>query len=278
MKNILITGGTGFLGRELIHTIFQFAKFKNKTPNITVLARNEGKLIALKEQYDIDIICGSVEDGVTVQKACKDIDTIFHLAAFKHVGLAEQQPYQCTMSNIYGTINLLNAFNGSLFVAISTDKAAKLQGVYGASKRIMERLIEERSNTNLSVKYIVPRYGNVLGSTGSIVPKWIKAAKNNEAITITDPKATRFFFTVADAVDLIFEAIEKGESGIPYIKHMKSCYVATIAESIQKKYGKFKKINKIGLQPGENMHEYLDAEYCSRDADKFTTDELMEMI
>ena len=118
-----------------------------------------------------------------------------------------------------------------------------MQGVYGASKRITELLIKERAATNLSVKYVVPRYGNVIGSTGSIVPKWIKAAKNHDEITITDPKATRFFFTVSDAVDLIFEAREKCQSGEPYIKYMKSCTIETLAQAIVEKYGHFDKIN-----------------------------------
>ena len=275
MKNILITGGTGFLGRELIKRIYA----KETIPKITVLARNEGKLIYLKLQYpNIKIITGAVEDKCIAEKACKGIDTIYHLAAFKHVGLAETQTYQCWMSNVLGTHNLLKYFKGSLFVAISTDKAAKVQGVYGASKYIMEKLIEERSLVDTDAKYVVPRYGNVIGSTGSVIPKWIDICKNNKEMIITDSKGTRFFFTVSDAIDLIFEAIEKGKNGKPYIKEMKSCFISTLAKVIQMKYGKPSKIAQIGLQPGENKHEYLNDEYNSRDADKFTLDELIEMI
>ena len=274
MKNILISGGTGFLGRELIAYLH-----RHKFENITVLARNEGKLIELKELYpNINIIPGDVADAYICRKAVTDIDTIFHLSAFKHVGMAETETYQCVSSNIDGTINLLNEFHGDLFVAISTDKAAKISGVYGASKYIMEKLIEEYSKYNRTIRYVVPRYGNVLGSTGSILPKWIEAAKNHKAIKITEPKCTRFFFTVDDAVDLIFEAIEKGDNGKPYISHMKACYIGTLATAIEKKYGKYEHIELIGLQEGENLNEYLDKDYCSRDADKFTTDDLMEMI
>ncbi len=279
MKNILITGGTGYLGRELIYQLALDVK------NITVLARNEGKLIELKEIYPhIEIICGDVSDPCIVKKACKGKDTLFHLAAFKHVGLAETQAYQCFMSNVLGTSNLLKEFKGSLFVAISTDKVAKISGVYGCSKYIMEKLIQEHSLVNRDTKYVVPRYGNVIGSTGSIVPKWIKAAQNGEEITITEPRATRFFFTVSEAVDLIFEAIAHdtkgciGLIGKPYIKHMKSCEIGTLANAIQKKYGQFKKINYIGLQEGENLHEWLDDNYCSKDAKKFTIKELIKMI
>lgn len=282
MKNILITGGTGFLGRELLERIWNnYVKDSMWDEcHITVLARNEGKLIELKNEFPwIEIICGDISDPCIVKRACKGKDTLFHLAAFKHVGLAETQPYQCFRSNIVGTANLLSEFYGELFVAISTDKAAHLQGVYGASKYIMEKLIEERSRVDASIdKYVTIRYGNVIGSTGSIVPKWVLAASAGQEITITDPKATRFFFTVSDAVDLIFEAIDKAESGIPYIKYMKSCDIGTLANAIQKKYGLFKKINYIGLQSGENLHEWLDDNYCSKDAPRFTINQLMEMI
>ena len=278
MKNILITGGSGFLGRELLNHKLA-TKFFDYGNSVTVLARNEGKLIELKNEFpSIEIICGDISDPCIVKKACKGKDTLFHLAAFKHVGLAETQPYQCFMSNIVGTSNLLSEFRGELFVAISTDKAAHLQGVYGASKYIMEKLILEQAKVITYCKFVVPRYGNVIGSTGSIVPKWVLAASTGQEITITDPKATRFFFTVSDAVDLIFEAIDKAESGKPYIKHMRSCEIGTLANAIQKKYGLFKKINYIGLQPGENLHEWLDDNYCSKEAKKFTIDQLIKMI
>ena len=139
MKNILITGGTGFLGWDLVLRLVQ----DYPQANIKVLARNEGKLIELKNEFpQIEIIAGAVENECIVIEALRGVDTLFHLAAFKHVGMAEVQPLQCTLSNVQGSINLLKHFSGNLFVAISTDKAAKLQGVYGASKRLMEKLIE----------------------------------------------------------------------------------------------------------------------------------------
>lgn len=273
MENVLITGATGFLGQELIKRM-DFNK-----QNVRVLSRNEGKLLDLKNRYPlIEVMTGSIEDEYITRKAMHGIDAVYHLAAFKHVGLAEVHTYQCTISNIYGTINLLKYFAGNLFVSISTDKVARVSGVYGASKLIIERLLHEQSLIDKAAKYVIPRYGNVLGSTGSILPKWIDAAKHNKPISITNPQATRFFFTVADAVDLIFEAIAKGESGVPYIKHMKSCYIGDLAEAIQLKYGEFERIDTIGMQPGENTHEYLDRYYCSSGADKFTLDELTAMI
>lgn len=273
MKRILITGGTGFLGKALIKRLY------NSRVNIRVLARNEGKLIELKQEYpNIEIFTGDVADDCTVKSALDGVNELYHLAAFKHVGLAEKQAYQCTMSNVTGTLNLLKHFKGSVFVAISTDKAAKLQGIYGATKRIMERLIEEQAAVNRKVRYIVPRYGNVIGSTGSVITKWKEICKKGEAITITDRLATRFFFTVDDAVDLIFDAMDKADSGKPYIKAMKSCSVGQLATACIKKYGEPSVIHYIGLQPGENMHEFLSDDITSEMAERYTINELIKII
>lgn len=273
MKRILITGGTGFLGHALIKRLY------NSQDHIRVIARNEGKLIQLKQQYpEIEIITGDVADECTVRKALDQVATVYHLAAFKHVGLAETQPYQCAQSNITGTINLLKHFKGTVFVAISTDKAAKLQGVYGASKRIMERLIEERALVDRSVRYILPRYGNVIGSTGSVITKWSQICKEHGEMVITERLATRFFFTVDDAVDLIFEAMDQADSGKPYIKPMKACSVGQLATACIKKYGEPSIVKTIGLQEGENLHETLSDDITSDKAERYTIKELMEMI
>jgi UDP-N-acetylglucosamine 4,6-dehydratase/UDP-glucose 4-epimerase len=273
--NILITGATGFLGVALLERLHK----TNDHSSIKVLSRNEGKLISLKQKYpDIKIITGDVSDDCTVEYACKGVDVLFHLAAFKHVGLAERMAYQCAMSNISGTVNLLKHFKGHTFVAISTDKVAKISGVYGASKYIMERLIKQWSEIDNAVRYIVPRYGNVIGSTGSVIPKWISICKDGGEMVVTDPEATRFFFTVDDAVDLIFEAMENAESGDPYIKKMKSCHVGELARAIREKYGRPDNYKIIGLQPGENMHEYLSDDYCSADAPKYSFEEITKMI
>lgn len=275
---ILITGGTGFLGDKLIHRLV----YDLGTPmeKIRVVARNEGKLIDLKQKYyKIDILTGDIADDFTCCRALKDVDTVYHLAAFKHVGLAEDIPYECTKTNVVGTLNLLQLFQGKLFVAISTDKAAQVAGVYGATKFLMERLIAEYQYVFPSINYRVVRYGNVLYSTGSVLCKWKELIQSGKEITVTDPKATRFFWTVDQAVDLIFECIDNASDAKPYIPKMKAMRISDLADAMYIKYGLGEYvINQIGLQPGENMHETMDGIIFSNDVEQYSVEEILELI
>src|SRR3990167_4808776 len=187
----LITGGSGFLGHELI---------KRLDGKIKVVARNEGNLIALKEKFPyIEIVTGNIADSYICQKVCSDIDGIFHLAAFKHVGLAEKENVrECVLSNIQGSLNLLEETRKNkpeFIIGISTDKAAQVKGVYGATKFLMERLFDEYADTNPATKYRVVRYGNVMYSTGSVLCKWKDKIQAGEPVIVTDLNATRFFWT-----------------------------------------------------------------------------------
>ena len=269
----LITGGTGFLGRELIRTLVG-----QGITNLVVVARNEGKLVALKTEFPtIEILPGDVSDPVVCAKACRLVDGVFHLAAFKHVPMAETDSYECVRSNINGTLNLLvesigRTGNGSpaFFVYISTDKAAQVTGVYGATKFVGEKVVQEFQKINSVTKYSIIRYGNVFGSTGSFIHKWQKAVKAGEPIVITDPDATRFFFTVDSAVKLIMAAVEAG-SGlvIPYIKAVR---MGVVAEAFSEHVGGCE-IKTIGLQPGENKHETMNGVTFSDEAEQYTKDE-----
>ena len=169
-KTYLVTGGPGFLGEALIKRLPSDIK-------IRVLSRNEGKLILLKEKYpEIEILTGDVSDYSVCRLAMRGVTGVFHLSAFKHIGLAEKQSKECVKSNVIGSLNILEASNLEpelrFVLAISTDKAAKISGVYGATKFLMEKLFEEYEQLNPSVEYRVIRYGNVLYSTGSVLCKW----------------------------------------------------------------------------------------------------------
>lgn len=271
---ILITGATGFLGNELIKRLYG-------KDAIRVVSRNEGKLIELKQQYpDIEIITGDISDPFIASKVCHEVDGCYHLAAFKHVGLAEKQPLQCTKSNIIGTMNLLESFYGKTFIAISTDKAAQVTGVYGATKLLMERVVSEYEELYPEINYRIVRYGNVLYSTGSVLCKWKDLMEKGEEVIVTDLEATRFYWTVDQAVDLIFDCIENAKDTTPYCPSMKSMKIGTLLKAMHQKYGKGElKYKVIGLQPGENKREkVLENGPYSDEVEMFTIDEIMQLI
>lgn len=275
MKKILITGGSGFLADALIKRLLDQGEI-----DITILARNEGNLLKTKQTYPhVKIITGDIADEFICKKALPGIDTLFHLAAFKHVGLAENQPVQCVHSNTLGTLNLLENFKGKLFVAISTDKAAQVVGVYGASKLLMERTIKEYEEINKHINYRVVRYGNVLYSTGSVLCKWKELLQKGKEIIVTDPEATRYFWSIEQAIDLIFDCIKNAKNSTPYCPVMKSIKIKDLLNAMQLKYGKANNIKIIGLQPGENKHEkILEDGITSDKAEKYTISEIMSMI
>lgn len=277
---VLITGGSGFLGEALIRRLITNAAFKTEMKDIRVVARNEGKLLLLKQAFpEIEIMTGDITDEFIARKAVKDILICFHLAAFKHVGIAEKQPVQCVNSNVIGTLNLLKYFVGRKFVAISTDKAAKVAGVYGASKLLMERVIKEYEELNPNIEYKVVRYGNVLYSTGSVLVKWKDALLSGKEIIVTDPKATRFFWTVEQAIDLIEDCLVNATDASPYCPSMKSIVVEDLLEAMQRKYGRAVSIKEIGLQAGENLHEkILEDGEDSNESEKYDIDEVIQMI
>jgi UDP-N-acetylglucosamine 4,6-dehydratase/UDP-glucose 4-epimerase len=269
---ILLTGGSGFLGEKLLSRL---------EGDIRIVARNEGNLIKMKELYpNIEIITGDISDEFIARKALKDIDMVYHLAAFKHVGLAEDQPLQCINSNLIGTLNLLKHFDGHTFLSISTDKAAQVSGVYGASKFLMESVIGEYERLNPHIKYRIVRYGNVLYSTGSVLCKWKDLLTKDKELVVTEPNATRFFWSVDQAIDLIEDCLENATDSKPYCPEMKSIKVSDLLEAMYQKYGRGElKMKVIGLQKGENLHEkVLEDGISSEEAENYTINEIMELI
>ena len=279
MKTYLITGGTGFLGEALIERLYN-----PLIVNLRVVSRNEGKLIMLKQKYpEIEIITGDISDTWIAKKACCGVDKIFHLAAMKSVDIAEKQTYECISTNIVGTINLLNECyinKPESIIAISTDKAAQISGVYGATKFLMEKLFNEAETLNPDTNYRVVRYGNVLYSTGSVLIKWRDKIRNGEKVQITNPDMTRFFWTCDQAIDLIFDCMNNSQDSKPMIPKMKSLSIGDLLDAMILKYGKGKNIEVevIGNRGGENLHETMDGKNFSNEVDKFTVNEIIELI
>lgn len=272
-ENVLITGATGFLGQALIDIIYGEV-------NITALARSEKNLLELERKYpDIITISGDISDPYICREAVFNQDKVYHFAAAKHVGKAELYPHQTINTNLFGSMYLMDYFQGHTFINISTDKAAQPSGVYGMSKYLMERLAAQYAVNKPATKFITVRYGNVMFSTGSVLCKWADLLHEGKEITVTDPEATRFFFTVNQAIDLIFEAELMATSPLPYVIDMKSMKIEDLLTAMEVVYGSASKINVIGLQPGENKHERIEVggKY-SNEVERYTVEELIEII
>jgi len=276
---ILVTGGTGFLGERLIEELYE----ANPEDTIVTVARNEGKLVALKERFPkLEIITGDIADRWTARKAMEDASQVYHLSAYKHVGLAEQDVFQCINSNIVGTINIISESfrtNPDFVVGISTDKAAQVAGVYGATKMLMERLFQEAERMNQETKYRVVRYGNVLYSTGSVLCKWKDKLEKNEELVVTDENATRFFWTRDQAINHIFDCLREAKDATPWVPEMKAIAIHDLLFAMCDKYGHAPlKMKEIGLQPGENLHETMDGKVFSNQVEQYTIEEIKKLI
>jgi UDP-N-acetylglucosamine 4,6-dehydratase/UDP-glucose 4-epimerase len=279
-KLYLVTGGSGFLGYPLVKYILDQGGF------VRVISRDEGKLITLKEQYpSVDIYTGDISDSFEVRQAMKNVTGVFHLAASKHVGLAEKFVRENIKTNTIGSLNILEHSLDhptlKFVLSVSTDKAAQVAGVYGATKFLMERAIKQYEELNPNVLYRTVRYGNVLYSTGSVLCKWKDLISQGKEVIITDPNATRFFWSVEDAIQLIIDCMNIATDSTPYCPIMKSMRVDDLLQAMIQKYsnGQNIPVKIIGLQPGENLHErVLEDGPFSNEVEHFTINEILPMI
>jgi UDP-N-acetylglucosamine 4,6-dehydratase/UDP-glucose 4-epimerase len=241
----------------------------------------------MKEVHpNIEIYPGDISDSFEVNQAMQGVNGVFHLAASKHVGLAETFVRENIKSNVMGSVNI---YEQSLkqeldfVLAISTDKAAQVVGVYGATKLLMERLSKQYEKLNPNCKYRIVRYGNVLYSTGSVLCKWKDLIEAGKELIVTEPDATRFFWTVDQAIDLILDCMRNATDSTPYCPTMKSMSIKSLLGAMVEKYGNSNwenyPIKIIGLQPGENLHEkVLDEGPLSNEVEQFTITEIKELI
>lgn len=275
----LVTGGSGFLGFPLVESIIK------QGGRVRVLARDEGKLVDLKENFpSVEIYPGDVADRFEVRQAMEGVRGVFHLAASKHVGLAETYVRENVKSNTLGSLNILEESltrDLDFVLGISTDKAAQVAGVYGATKLLMERLFHQFENMNPNCQYRIVRYGNVLYSTGSVLCKWKVLIEQGKEVIVTEPSATRFFWTVDQAIQLIMDCLEFALDSNPYCPSMKAMSVDNLLKAMIQKYSKGQEIpiKVIGLQPGENLHEkVMEAGPYSNEADQFTVEDIIPLI
>lgn len=273
-KRYLITGGSGYLGRALIARLASMGIL-----DIAVIARNEGRLIELKEAFPhVEIIPGNVADAHSCAHACAGARGTFHLAAMKHVTMAQTHVRECVTSNVLGTLNLLEqslALRPDFILGISSDKSGRSETVYGASKYLQDLLFAQYARINPATAHRVVKYGNVWASTGSFITKWKTKMQAGEEVVITDPEMTRFFFTVEQAVDLIFACLEQAIDATPFIPTMKAARMGTVLSACMEVFGKCP-VKTIGAQPGESLHETMDGVTFSNQVEQFTKQEIIE--
>ena len=261
-KKILITGGTGSLGIRLTKKLL-----KSNVEIIRIYSRNESKQVEMQEQLDdprLRFLIGDIRDLERLTKAMEDIDIVFHAAALKHVPIVEYNPFEAIKTNVLGSQNVIDAClkeNVEVAVCIGTDKAVSPLNTYGATKHLMEKLFVTASNyinpVRYKTKFLAVRYGNVLGSSNSVIPKFIEQVQSGKNLTITDPSMTRFTITMDQAIELILTAIKKGHGGEIFVPKLKAYKLDILKDAILDILKKSVKTEKIPVRQGEKFHESL---------------------
>jgi FlaA1/EpsC-like NDP-sugar epimerase len=275
-RKILVTGGAGSIGREIVKELLDC------NPSVVrVLDNSEEGLWELDQEVKderLRFLLGDIRDRDRLRRAIEDIDIVFHAAALKHVPICEYNPFDAIKTNVLGTQNLIDVAleeKVDKVIAISTDKAANPVNVMGATKLLMERLIVAANYFRGPRKTVLSciRFGNVLGSSGSVIPLFERQVRKGGPVTVTDPNMTRFMMPVKDAIHLIFKASELAKGGEIFIFKMPSMKIIDLAEivieQLTPKYGFSQgkiKVKKVGPRPGEKIHEELMTEEEARNA------------
>ena len=261
-KSVLITGGTGSFGKKFVETIL---KRYPEVKRIVIYSRDELKQFELKQKYpeskypQLRFFIGDVRDGERLKRACEGVDVIIHAAAIKQVDTAEYNPEECIKTNIHGAQNVINAAlqtGVKHVVALSTDKACAPINLYGATKLTSVKLFTAANNISGSkdIKFSVVRYGNVMGSRGSVIPFFIHKRDNGvKELPITDMRMTRFNISLQAGVDLVMYAIGHHLGGEIFIPKIPSYHIVDVAKAIAPNIP----LVEVGIRPGEKLHEEM---------------------
>ena len=260
-KKILITGGTGSLGQALTKRLLTMG-----VETIRIFSRNEHKQIEMETKFQderLRFFIGDVRDYQRLEMALEDIDIVFHAAALKHVPKIEYNPFESIKTNVIGTQNVIDAClkrNVEKAVCIGTDKAVSPLNTYGSTKLLMEKLFVAANNYLNREKhrtiFLAVRYGNVLGSSGSVIPKFIEQIKANKQVTITDPKMTRFSITMNEALDLILNAITFAKGSEIFVPKLRAYNIVDVKNALTELISDTGEKN-TGIRTGEKLHETL---------------------
>lgn len=276
-KSILITGGTGSLGKALTkHILNTYSDVRR----IIIFSRDEQKQFQMAQEYpeskypQMRYFIGDVRDFERVKRALKGVDYVIHAAAMKHVPIAEYNPMECVKTNILGAENVINACletSVERVVALSTDKAAAPINLYGATKLASDKLFVAANNIKgwNPIRFSVVRYGNVMGSNGSVIPFFMNKVKEG-VLPITDPNMTRFNISLTGGVDMVMHALEHAWGGEIFVPKIPSYRITDIAEAIGPDCEK----PVVGIRPGEKIHEEMittSDSYYTYDLGKYYT-------
>lgn len=262
-KSVLITGGTGSLGKHLTRTIL---KKWPKVKRLVIFSRDEQKQFQMAQEFpnekypNIRYFIGDVRNKERLLRAMEGIDIVIHAAAMKHVHIAEYNPSECILTNINGAENVIHAAlerDVTNVVALSTDKACAPINLYGATKLASDKLFVAANNIKgaRDIKFSVVRYGNVMGSNGSVIPFFIKHIDKGY-LPITDPEMTRFNISLDDGVDMVLHALQSAWGGEIFIPKIPSYRIMDIAKAIAPNI----EHRTVGIRPGEKLHEEMIAE------------------
>lgn len=270
---VLITGGTGSLGHALVYRLLK----KHEPKKIIIFSRDEAKQHAMRVEYQhesaatddlmysnfkqmVEFRIGDVRDYRSIVQVLRDADIVFNTAAIKQVPVGEYFPFEAVRTNIGGAENIVSAICEHdlpvrTVIGISTDKACKPINAYGMTKALMERVFISANIRKPTTRFVLVRYGNVMGSTGSVLPLFREQIKNNHPLTITHKDMTRFMMNLDEAVNLIFSAANEAKPGEIYVPHIKSALMVDVANAMSA--GKEVETEFTGIRPGEKIHELL---------------------
>lgn len=263
-KRVLVTGGAGSIGSEIVRQLVNFG-----TSTVTVYDNAEASMFHLEQEISrtnpkahIKYVIGDVRDKYRLEEIFETFkpSVVFHAAAYKHVPMMESNPVEAIKTNVLGTMNVSNiAYMNEVekFVMVSTDKAVNPTNVMGATKRIAE-LYTQFLETKSSTKFIVTRFGNVLGSEGSVIPTFVKQIERGGPVSVTHKEVIRYFMTIPEACQLVLQASSLGEGGEVFLFDMgEPVNINDLAKNLIKHFNSKAKIEYIGLRPGEKLYEEL---------------------
>ena len=262
-NTLLITGGTGSFGKAVLERFLHTDTFSE----IRIFSRDEKKQDDMRNQLKSDKVrfyIGDVRDYSSVESAMRGVDFVFHAAALKQVPSCEFFPLEATRTNVFGTQNVIDAAGANKVkkvICLSTDKAAYPINAMGISKALMEKVAIAASRNLTDTTVCLTRYGNVMGSRGSVIPLFLKQIQEGNLITITDPKMTRFLMSLNEAVELVLFAFENGNPGDLFVNKAPAGSIGDLAQAMKELYESDTDIKIIGTRHGEKLYETL----CTRE-------------